>query len=60
MTAEAVAVGATLAISVWAVLCAVATLAAGRLVTRAEVFTLATPAAWFAVVVYAALKGWPS
>lgn len=57
MTAETVAVGATLAISVWAVLCAAFTLAAGRRMTRAEVFALATPAAWLAVVVYFALKG---
>ena len=57
MTAEAVAELPALAISVWALLCAVATLAAGRLVTRREVFALATPAAWCAVVVYVALKG---
>lgn len=57
MSAEAVTEGAALAISVWALLCAVATLAAGRLITRREAFALATPAAWFAVVVYVALKG---
>ena len=57
MTAEVITQAATLAFSVWAVLCAVFTLAAGRRMTRAEVFALATPAAWLAVVVYAALKG---
>ncbi|MCK6514611.1 hypothetical protein L6R46_06100 [Myxococcota bacterium] len=60
MTAEVITQAATLAFSVWVLLCAVATLAAGRMITRGEAFALATPAAWFAVVVYAALKGWPS
>ena len=58
MTAEAVLIveALTLAFSVWVLVCAVATLAAGRVLTRREAVALGVPASWFALVVFIALK----